>query len=73
MKVRANIIKGLVGAELSGGLDSGVIDVLLNRLDKKGIYYSWSVHPNELEYAEDDERLIIEEICKRENMTIFRF
>lgn len=69
VKVRANIIKGPIGAELSGGLDSGVIDVLHNRLDRKGIYYSWSVHPDELEYAEDDERLIIEEICKRENIT----
>ena len=54
---------------MSGGLDSSVIDVLINRAGRDCIYYSWSKDPSEVEYADRDERLIIEEICKQEHIT----
>ncbi len=66
---RLKITSGAVGAELSGGLDSGVIDILINRLGRDGIYFSWSASPQELPYAPNDERLIIADICKQENIT----
>lgn len=69
VKRRADAIPGVVGAELSGGLDSGVIDILINRLGKEGVYFSWSVSPKEVPMAEGDERLVIEDICKQENIT----
>lgn len=66
---RLNSIPGTVGAELSGGLDSGVIDILIHRLGRECVYFSWSVDPNELSYAKKDERLVIEDICKQENIS----
>ena len=69
IKRRVDVVPGVVGAELSGGLDSGIIDILINRLGKKGIYFSWSASPNEVPMAENDERLVIEDICKQENIT----
>ena len=69
VKRRVDVIPGVVGAELSGGLDSGIIDILINRLEKEGIYFSWSVSPEEVPMAENDERLVIEDICKQENIT----
>lgn len=66
---RLNVFPGLVGAELSGGLDSGIIDILINRTGRDAIYHSWSVAPELLPYAEDDERLIIADICTQENIT----
>ena len=57
-----------IGAELSGGLDSGVIDIIINRLGRQCEFYSWSVDPKEVSYAEADERLIIEDICRQENI-----
>ena len=65
---RLEAVDGPIGAELSGGLDSGIIDILINRSGKKGIYYSWSLDPNELKMADNDERLVIEDICKQENI-----
>lgn len=69
VKRRVDVVPGVVGAELSGGLDSGIIDILINRLGKEGIYFSWSVSPEEVPMAENDERLVIEDICKQENIT----
>ena len=66
---RLDAISGIVGAELSGGLDSGVIDILINRAGREGVYYSWSPDPEEVEYAENDERLVIRDICAQENIT----
>ena len=54
---RLNVVSGPVGAELSGGLDSSVIDILIIRAGRKGIYFSWSLDPNELKMADNDERL----------------
>ena len=65
---RLDAISGLVGAELSGGLDSGVIDILINRLGRDAVYFSWSANPKEVPYAENDERLRIADICKQENI-----
>ena len=65
---RLDAISGLVGAELSGGLDSGVIDILINRLGRDAVYFSWSANPKELPYAENDERLRIADICRQENI-----
>ena len=66
---RLNAVSGLVGAELSGGLDSGVIDILINRMGRKAEFISWSLDPKELEMAENDERKIIDDICRQENIT----
>lgn len=69
---RLKAMPGLVGVELSGGLDSSVIAILINRLGRKGCYYSWSYSPDLVSLAaEDDERKVIEDICKQENITCF--
>lgn len=66
---RLDAVSGTVGAELSGGMDSGVIDILINRARRKGIFFSWSLDPKVLPMAENDERLIIEDICRQEHIT----
>lgn len=65
---RLQAIPGKAGAELSGGLDSGVIGILIHRLGRDCVYFSWSVDPNEIPYADHDERLIIKDICKQEHI-----
>ena len=73
VRIRLDVIPGEIGAELSGGLDSGIIDILIHRLGRKGIYFSWTPNPDELPLAENDERLIIADICDQENITcLFR-
>lgn len=69
VKRRLDVIPGLISAELSGGLDSSVIDILISRLGRKCIHFSWSVDPSEVPYAPNDERLVIEDICRQENIT----
>ncbi len=69
IKIRMDVINDPIGAELSGGLDSGIISILMNRLGRKGIYFSWSPNPDELPLAENDERLIIADICEQENIS----
>lgn len=71
VKRRLEIVSGPVGAEMSGGLDSGVIDILINRTGREGIYYSWSLDPKEHKLVENDERLVIEDICRQENITCY--
>lgn len=66
---RADAYPGVLGAELSGGLDSGVIDILLNRLGHKGSYFSWSFSPDELPLVPNDERQVIADICEQEGIT----
>ena len=66
---RLNAFSGLAGAELSGGLDSGVIDILINRSGRECYYFSWSIDPEELKLADNDECLIIQDICKQEGIT----
>ena len=70
VKRRLDAVPGLIGAELSGGLDSGVVDILINRLGREGRYYSWSWGPEEIPIRDgDDERKIIYDICQQENIS----
>lgn len=70
VKRRLDAVPGIVGAELSGGLDSGVIDILISRLGREGRFYSWS-YPFDIIPLQDgdDERKIILDICKQENIS----
>ncbi|MBQ8548263.1 MAG: hypothetical protein IJ427_07150 [Lachnospiraceae bacterium] len=68
VKRRLDAVSGPVAAELSGGLDSSIIDILIHRLGREAHYFSWSLSPEELPYAENDERLIVEDICKQEGI-----
>lgn len=66
---RCDAIPGLLGAELSGGLDSSVIDILIHRYGRDALYYSWSYDPQILPMAEkEDEREVIFDICKQEGI-----
>jgi asparagine synthase (glutamine-hydrolysing) len=69
IKDRLDVFPGLVGSELSGGLDSGVISILINRLGREAIYYSWSPDTKTVPLVENDERLVIDDICNQENIT----
>lgn len=66
---RLDAVTGKAGAEMSGGLDSSVIDILINRAGRECVYYSWSKDPSEVPMVEKDERLIVEEICRQEGIT----
>ena len=68
IKRRLDAVSGPVAAELSGGLDSSIIDILIHRLGREAFYFSWSKSPKNLAYAENDERLIVEDICKQEGI-----
>lgn len=70
IQCRMDAVDGPIGAELSGGLDSTVISILIHRLGRKGIYHSWSADP-EIQpiIRKDDERLMIQEVCDREGFT----
>lgn len=68
VKRRLDVFPDIIGAELSGGLDSGVIDILINRLGRKAVYYSWSHSPKDLPLVPDDERQVIADICEQENI-----
>ena len=69
VKRRLDAIPGLVGAELSGGLDSSVIDILINRNGREAVYYSWSHDPENLPLDEQlDERSVIRDICEQEKI-----
>lgn len=65
---RLKVIDGEVGAELSGGLDSSVIDILINRMGRKCTYVSWSESPEILPLVKNDERQIIKDICEQEGI-----
>lgn len=58
----------MVGCELSGGLDSSVIAILINRLGREGRFFSWSFSTDEIPMKERDERKIIDDICRQENI-----
>lgn len=64
---RCDAIPGLLGGELSGGLDSSVIDILVCRHGRKAKFYSWSWDLDTLSMVEgEDERKTIQAICERE-------
>ncbi len=69
VKRRLDVLPDKVGAELSGGLDSSVIDILINRLGRECLYFSWSYSPEVLPYADKDERLVIKDICTQEKIS----
>lgn len=66
---RLSVCSDPIGAELSGGLDSGVIDILINRMGHKAEYFSWSASPDLVPYADGDERLIVRDICEQEGIS----
>ena len=69
VKRRLDAVPGLIGAELSGGLDSSVIDILINRAGRKAVYYSWSHDPEDLPMDRElDERSVIRDICEQEDI-----
>ena len=65
---RLDAVSGAVGAELSGGLDSGVIDILIHRMGRECVYFSWSASPEDIPLVEYDERIVIEDICRQEGI-----
>ena len=67
---RLKATSGIVGCELSGGLDSSVVAILISRLGREGRYFSWSWSPDVQPLMEgEDERKIIRDICLREGIT----
>lgn len=67
---RCDAIPGILGGELSGGLDSCIIDILINRHGREGVYYSWSVTPERRPLQEgEDERKVILDVCQQENIS----
>lgn len=68
VKRRMDVVPGIIGGELSGGLDSSIIAILISRLGREGTFFSWSYDPEDIPLREDeDERKIILDICKQEN------
>lgn len=66
---RLDAMPGLIGAELSGGLDSGAIDILINRLGREARFVSWSKDPAILPLRDgEDERRVIMDICEQEGI-----
>lgn len=66
---RCDAIPGLLGAELSGGFDSGVIDILISRHGRDMCCYSWSEDPQVLPLRDGtDERKVILDICGQEQI-----
>ncbi len=68
VKRRLDVVSGPVAAELSGGLDSSIIDIVIHRLGRETFYFSWSRSPEVLSYAENDERMIVADICTQEGI-----
>ena len=62
-------VKNVVGAELSGGLDSSVIDVLIHRMGREAIFFSWSPDTTVAPLQKDDEREMIALVCEQEGVT----
>lgn len=70
VKRRLDAFPGLIGAELSGGLDSGVIDILINRMGREARFVSWSAAPEVLPLRDGaDERHVINDICSQEGIS----
>lgn len=66
---RIDAVPTPVGCELSGGLDSSIIAILINRLCGKGLYFSWSYGEDDIPLRQGrDERKVIYDICEQENI-----
>ena len=71
IKNRMNAVDGLIGAELSGGMDSSIIGILIHRLGREGRYFSWSLSPEAWPITRsNDERLIISAVCEQEAFSV---
>lgn len=69
VKRRLDAVPGIIGCELSGGLDSSVIAILISNLGREGRFFSWSSSPDEIPLMDGrDERKIIFDICAQENI-----
>lgn len=67
---RCDAFPSMLGAELSGGLDSSVIDILINRYGREAVYYSWSSDPSVRPLRDgEDERKVILDICEQEQIS----
>ncbi|MBQ2919770.1 MAG: hypothetical protein IJE58_01180, partial [Oscillospiraceae bacterium] len=67
---RCDAVPGLLGGELSGGLDSSIIDILVNRYGREAVYYSWSPDPERFPLQPgEDERKVVLDICEQENIS----
>lgn len=67
---RLDAVSGTIGGELSGGLDSGVIALLIGRSGRKAVFFSWSRDLSEVPLKEgEDERKIILDICQQEGFS----
>ena len=67
---RCDAVPGLLGGELSGGLDSSIIDILVNRYGRKAVFYSWSADPDRFPLQKgEDERKVVLDICEQENIS----
>lgn len=65
---RLAVCKGPVGGELSGGLDSTVIDVLIHKTGRESYFCSWSPDLQFFPLQSLDERKNIQEICEKFGM-----
>lgn len=70
---RVNYTQAVIGAELSGGLDSAVITILASRELKRngrslGNLYSWSPPVDLLDLQPADERELIAAVCRQEGL-----
>ena len=69
IRIRLDSVPGPYGCELSGGLDSSVIAILINRLCGSGLYFSWSYGEDDVPLKEGrDERKVIRDICEQEKI-----
>ena len=67
---RCDAVPGLLGGELSGGLDSSIIDILVNRYGREAVYYSWSPDPERHPLQKgEDERKVVLDICEQEHIS----
>jgi len=64
---RLDAFPGTVGVEMSGGLDSSVIGLLISRLGRQSEWVSWSMSPEVLPIQKRDERSVIFDLCRQEN------
>lgn len=69
VRIRLASVDGVVGAELSGGLDSGVIDILIAREGRDTCFVSWSENYEKIPMQPVDERQVVEDICEQEGRT----
>lgn len=62
---RMNVSSAPIGGELSGGLDSTVIAVMIHNSGRENCFISWSPDRDRVPFQERDERIVIEKTCER--------